>query len=263
MKALLLVPVLACAAALSGCMTPSAKNLELAVNNEPPVAKGEKQPVLVELFTSEGCSSCPPADKVLTILQNDQLVPNAEVITLGYHVDYWDHDGWKDRFSSHAFTVRQENYARQFRLDSTYTPQIVVDGRRELIGSNRAQANDAIAESANAAKAEVELKMEGEELRATISGLGIHQDSTVYLATAESKLSTNIGGGENNGKLLEHTSVVRELVEIGKIRSTEASGKFETTVTASKDWKIENVKYVVFVQEGTTLRILAVKQIGR
>lgn len=263
MKALLLVPVLACAAALSGCMAPSAKSLEGEVNSDAPVAKAEKQPVLVELFTSEGCSSCPPADKVLMVLANNQLVSNADVITLGYHVDYWDHYGWKDRFSAHAYSVRQEAYARAFKLSGPYTPQMVVDGARELVGSEGSSVIDVVAASAKEPKAAVILKIVDDKLQVAITGLGSHSDSKVYLAIAESKLSTDVKGGENSGTKLQHTSVVRLLTEIGSIGSSESKGSFEAVISNDDEWKSENLRYVVFVQDASTHRILAVKQITR
>src|SRR5215212_735890 len=90
--------------------------------------------VLVELFTSEGCSSCPPADRNLAFLENQQPVTKAEIVTLAFHVDYWDRLGWKDRFSSPLFSRRQEDYAQAFKLDSNYTPQMIVDGKTEFVG---------------------------------------------------------------------------------------------------------------------------------
>src|SRR5436305_2861413 len=97
-------------------------------------ASGKGVPVIVELFTSEGCSDCPPADALLRKLQETQPVPNAEIIVLGNHVDYWNHQGWKDRFSSASFSERQRQYSFAFNLDSIYTPQMVVDGQLQFNG---------------------------------------------------------------------------------------------------------------------------------
>lgn len=238
----------------SGTMTEKIAPTEIA---------GERQPILVELFTSEGCSSCPPADKVLAILQNDQLIPNAEVIALAFHVDYWNYLGWKDRFSSADFSNRQADYAKHFKINSSYTPQMVVDGSFEFVGSNRAKANEIIAATALLPKAAIELALDSDKLSASITNQAAHQDATVYLATAESRLSTKVGGGENSGSLLEHTSVVRELTSIGSIKKNAVDFRFERDVPPKSDWKIENLKYVVFVQENLTRRILAVKQISR
>ena len=259
MKAIIITAVLAVTSIFSGCLT------QQSITDGPdlPETNGQKQPVLVELFTSEGCSSCPPADRVLTILQNDQLIPNADVITLGFHVDYWDDGGWKDRFSSSEYTQRQQAYARRLRIDSPYTPQMVVDGSFEFVGSNRAQANDVIAKSATLPKAAIDLKIDNGKLAANISGLQSHENATVYLAVAENGLTTGVGGGENAGETLMHSSVVRDLISIGTINSTENSLNIEWAVPVNKDWKAENLRYVVFVQENNTLKILAVNQTGR
>src|SRR4051812_28779215 len=114
-------------------------------------ASGPRTPVLVELFTSEGCSSCPPADKLLIELKEKQPVANAQVIALGQHVDYWNHDGWTDRFSSPQFTARQEQYDDRLN-DGPYTPQVVVDGTTSIVGNDVEAVGRAISKAAAQAK---------------------------------------------------------------------------------------------------------------
>src|SRR5438105_1243271 len=118
---------------------------------------GKRVPVIVELFTSEGCSDCPPADALLRKLQETQPVPNAEIIVLGNHVDYWNHQGWTDRFSSASFSERQRQYSFAFNLDSIYTPQMVVDGHLQFNGQNESRARQAIALALRDQHANVEL----------------------------------------------------------------------------------------------------------
>ena len=113
--------------------------------------------VVVELFTSEGCSSCPPADALLAQLVSDQKIAGAEVIALEEHVDYWNHLGWTDPFSSQEFTFRQQEYEEKFRTGSVYTPQMIVDGRDEFAGGNMVRARAAIAKAAQAPKANIQL----------------------------------------------------------------------------------------------------------
>src|SRR5215468_4014633 len=120
-------------------------------------ADGVRSPVVVELFTSEGCSSCPPADAVLAQLQQTQPVAGAEVIALGEHVDYWNYIGWSDPFSAPVFSQRQNDYTNAFGAFSVYTPQMVVDGQTEFVGSKMSKALDAIAKAARAPKAKVQL----------------------------------------------------------------------------------------------------------
>src|SRR5215470_15527324 len=131
-----------------------------------------KSPVLVELFTSEGCSDCPAADRLLEQLDQSQPVPGAQIIVLSEHVDYWDRLGWKDPFSAHFFSERQEEYARRFRLDSVYTPQMVVDGEAEFVGSNGRQALAAVGAAARTKKAAVRLThRSGNLVRVEVDGL--------------------------------------------------------------------------------------------
>src|SRR5204863_4528217 len=118
--------------------------------------EGAATPIVVELFTSEGCESCPPADVLLRQLASTQPVPGAQIIPLSLHVDYWDQLGWKDRFSSALLTNRQRVYGTRFNIDSVYTPQMVVDGRSELVGSDGAAARKAIARAATGAHGSIQ-----------------------------------------------------------------------------------------------------------
>src|SRR5213083_248603 len=133
-------------------------------------AEAGRTPVVVELFTSEGCSSCPPADALLAKLDHEQRLGNAEIIALEEHVDYWDQQGWRDPFSSAQWTERQQDYAAAFRNDGVYTPEMVVDGRAEFVGSSQSRARSAIAEAVREPKAEVTLmSLPGSDVRAKVS----------------------------------------------------------------------------------------------
>ncbi len=138
----------------------------------------KKVPVLVELFTSEGCSSCPPADRVLAQLEKERTTADAEIITLALHVDYWNYLGWKDEFSSSVYSQRQNGYAEKFNLDSIYTPQMVVDGQNQFVGSNLGTAQKAISEAAKSQKANIEISsvadLKNPKLKVNISDLPAH-----------------------------------------------------------------------------------------
>ena len=221
----------------------------------PPPAK--RKTVVVELFTSEGCSSCPPADALLSRMGQQASSNGAEIIPLGFHVDYWDHQGWRDRFSSHAYTERQEQYASRFKIEGPYTPQMVVDGATEFVGNDSSRAQQAVAEAA-AEPEQAVISLLGTEpgrikVRVTSSSL---EPADVLLAITEDNLMSKVGAGENDGRELHHSAVVRELRVLGQMKD----GRFEPgpfAFTLPKDIQIKNLHCVVFVQQPSNGKILA------
>ena len=248
--------ILAFAAACSVQSDDTGVHLEPKSSFEP--VTGNRQPVLVELFTSEGCSSCPPADKNLTFLETQQPVTKADIITLAFHVDYWDRLGWKDRFSSPLFSQRQNDYSQALKLDSNYTPQMIVDGRAEFVGSNGGRAADEILKATENAKARVEIEVEGNRAKVKIEGVPNHGNSTVFAAIAEDGISSRVERGENSGKTLEHVSVVHELKAMGSITAGASSFEGTLDVPTSTEWKPKNLKIVVFVQENEGRKVIGV-----
>jgi hypothetical protein len=207
-----------------------------------------KSPVIVELFTSEGCSSCPPADALLVELEQSNSEKGAEVIALGEHVDYWNHDGWTDRFSSSAFTQRQQDYVGRFRLDSPYTPQFVIDGRLQLVGNDRSGVDRFIrAAEAEAKPAQVSLSWEAVDRLQVRVELPASSKAQVVLAITEDGLTSNVRDGENRGRTLHHAAVVRYFHQLGAAKN----GKFERSVALHRgaDWDPSKLKAVVFVQQ--------------
>jgi hypothetical protein len=228
-------------------------SIVVAKTSEPGVPR---KAVVVELFTSEGCSSCPPADELLGRLRRDLSAKNIQVIPLGFHVDYWDGLGWKDRFSSAKFTQRQEQYAQALRVDGPYTPEMVVDGAVEFVGNDSGHAQQTIREAASQAEvATVQISSAAAyQLSVQVKAPSSAKDAQVVLAITEDNLTTQVGSGENGGRTLHHAAVVRELRQLGQMHE----GSFETNVPVKlqKDWKREDLQAVVFVQEGVTGKIL-------
>ena len=214
-------------------------------------------PVVVELFTSEGCSSCPAADDVLRSLEARQPVPGAEIIVLGEHVDYWNRLGWRDPFSAAQFSARQRQYASGFGTGS-YTPQAVVNGRYELVGSRGAELTQRVAEAARAPRATVALAHTATTLQVHVSHLPAGTAAAdVLLAITETGLSTQVGRGENAGHLLRHAAVVRALRPLGTVA---AGGTFSTAAPLALDpsWQTANLRAVVLVQEPASRRLVGV-----
>lgn len=222
-------------------------------------------PVLVELFTSEGCSSCPPADALLARLENSQPVPGAVIIPLKQHVDYWNWIGWTDRFSSAQFSQRQADYARVLRNENVYTPQMVVDGREEFVGSDALAASEAIARASHSTKARIELRVsaaEGTDSAVTLAVKAedipdIMEDDPVdlWVAVTESGLASQVTQGENAGRRLAHTAVVRELRSAGRV-NTAGSFATELALSLTPAWKRENLSAVAFLQQQNSRRVI-------
>jgi hypothetical protein len=219
--------------------------------------------VVAELFTSEGCSSCPPADDVLSRLASRQPIAGVEVLALGEHVDYWDQLGWRDRFSSATFSARQSDYdARVFRTGSLYTPQVVIDGRLQRLGSDSSAVQRAIEEAARAPKASVTItaRPQGETIHVDVvvdvpSALTIHS-ADLIIAVTEDNLKTDVRKGENGGRILKHDGVVRRLQTIGALPSQARSWHTGASMPMPKDWVPEQVHVVALLQEHASRRII-------
>jgi len=241
----------------------SAEAAPVTVSNAAPPGKTEPNavPVLVELFTSEGCSSCPPADTVLAGLERTQSVSGARVVPLGLHVDYWDGIGWPDPFSSAQSTQRQRAYAP---LGSgSYTPQAVIDGRAETIGSRKGMVEAAIAEAAKRPHASVGIKVAPHpdpaapfDVVLDIGALpaGSASDAEVLVALTQNAVRVDVKRGENAGKVLEHTAVARQLVVAGPTPAAGASLKARLEVPSGVAPK--ELRVVAFVQERASRHIL-------
>ena len=221
-----------------------------------------RTPVLVELFTSEGCSSCPPADALLIKFQQEQPVPGAQIIVLEEHVDYWEGLGWHDRFSSHQFTDRQNVYGARFKLESVYTPQMVVDGTDEFVGNDAAKASRTIAHAAQTAKIDLHLSAISADhghVSGTVSLAGSSAGlpkGDLFAALVDPQAETNVRGGENGGRQLHHAGVVRSLIKIGSIQDL-ATGPIKIALTPPADAVPGKQKIVVFAQRSGQGAVIA------
>jgi hypothetical protein len=224
-----------------------------------------RTPVLIELFTSEGCSDCPPADALLEKLDRSQPVRSAELVVLSEHVDYWDDIGWKDPYSSHAFSVRQADYARRFRLDAPYTPQMVVDGSMQFVGSDERRAIQVTENAAKVEKVRVALssiRLEGDNTLAVhvesgpLASSVSSNSANILLVLADESDQSNVRRGENAGRTLRHVAVVRNLTQVGTIDNGGTFSKDVTVSTGNADQR--NLRVIAIVQESGVRRVLGV-----
>ena len=222
------------------------------------------RPVVLELFTSEGCSSCPPADAFLKQLDDAGRVNDVDVIAIEEHVDYWDRLGWRDPFSSHDWTERQEQYARVFGHAGAFTPQFVVSGRRDFVSMSAREALPSIVEASTAGAVELHLSPTNDsprsaEFSVTMENAPPETHSVVLLlAVTERGLSSNVLRGENQGRNLAHAPVLRSLTRL-HLPKANPSGVTELKAKIALDpsWKRENLRFVIFLQEQKSLHIVA------
>ena len=223
-------------------------------------------PVLVELFTSEGCSSCPPADQLLTRLVKASPIDGAEVIALGFHVDYWDRLGWKDCFSSSAFTDRQNRYAAAWKSDQIFTPQAVVDGRVQVVGSDGARLAQAIEAARTRSRTKVSVRVSTSGGRPQLAfGVGTIPDASlpvdVLLVIAEDGLASDVKAGENANRRLEHAGVVRRIDRIARFSDDKPFTILEDYwIKVDPSWKLGSMRAVVILQEEKTRAVVGVGQ---
>ena len=224
-----------------------------------------RAPVIVELFTSEGCASCPAADALLARMERIQPVASARVIALEEHVDYWNQLGWTDPFSLPQFHARQNEYALAAHVENIYTPQMIVNGQVAFEGDDAGRAYEEIGLAAQAPMTTVELSTAPNSRDGQLLDLSVRisnpknaklREANLYLAVTESDVTAFVGSGENAGRTLHHSEVVRSFNAIGRIDPKGSSaGQVVSTLRLPREWRRDKLRAVVFVQERGTFRI--------
>ncbi len=235
----------------------------------PSADASNRTPVVVELFTSEGCSSCPPADALLQRFDG-QPFAGRELIVLSEHVDYWNHIGWTDPYSSAEYSERQSAYGKRLRLESVYTPQMIVNGTEEFVGSDSGEAKNAITNSAGAIEVPVRIdgtRVEGNVVHARVETGALpakFKDADVWVAAALNHAESRVAAGENSGRRLTHVAVVRSLTRVGSIKNGQAFSQ-EVDVSVKNAEDPSGLRVIAFVQEPGQGRIVgaAVVKLGK
>lgn len=225
------------------------------------MASPQETPVLLELFTSEGCSSCPPADRLLETLDRTQPVPGTELIVMSEHVDYWNRLGWTDPYSSPEFSKRQQQYAARFGLDSVYTPQIVIDGRFQAIGSEGLAVHANIREARKQPKLPLSItgvSREGGQVSAKLaSEVPLRKRVVLQVALAQERAETAVPRGENSGRRLSHVAVVRSLRSVATLRPGDRPPK-EISIPVPQGVRAEPLRLIVFLQDAESGQVVGV-----
>ncbi|MBV9961364.1 MAG: DUF1223 domain-containing protein [Parafilimonas sp.] len=209
---------------------------------------------VVELFTSEGCSSCPPADNAVAKLLKEH---NNNVYVLGYHVDYWDNLGWKDSFSNAAYTQLQRNYAKSFKLSSVYTPQVIVNGTEQFVGSNESKLNATVNKDLQQSS-NIQLSVDakaGDDYELMLHYTTNATNSNIQFALIELSATSKIQRGENGGATLHHVNIVRD------IKIEDASSNGTASLTFPEDATLDNYKVIAFTQSKADNKITAATEV--
>ena len=225
-------------------------------------AAPQRVPVLVELFTSEGCSDCPPADALLAKLDATQPISGVQAIVLSEHVTYWNRLGWTDPFSFDAMTERQEDYGRRFGLDSSYTPQMVVDGTDQFVGSNGRALVAAMTKEAKLPKQNISI--EGATWDHGVAQFSIHGSAPggarLIAVLAADATHSEVARGENAGRTLHHTAVVRVIKEFGADATDGRQLKLPGGPLTQKAEAAGPVRLVVFLVDRKSGHVLGAAQ---
>jgi len=224
------------------------------------LAAGDSRPaVLLELFTSQGCSSCPPADRLLSRIGASGELAGVRVIPLAFHVDYWDRIGWKDPFSAREWSERQRGYGQAFDLYSIYTPQVVVGGQNHTVGSDEKRLRELVAAAA-AQRSEYSIALrlanrDAGSLRVAVQAEARSRPMVrVVVALFENGLVTEVRSGENARRTLHDDYVVRRLVEL-------APGESEAELPLEPEWVAQRLGVVAFLQDAESRAVLAVESL--
>jgi hypothetical protein len=234
----------------------------MALPRSAQAAADQGKPVLVELFTSEGCSDCPPADRLLEELDKRQPIAGVHAIVLSEHVTYWDHQGWRDPFSLEEMTERQKDYVYRFQLQDSYTPQMVVDGTTQFVGSNAQALEGALQAAATRPKEDVAIESARWANGGAEFSLHLSESTHARLVAvlAADATHSEVARGENAGRTLHHVAAVRVMKEFGGDAADGRVLRLAGGSLARKDEADGPVRLVVFLVEPKTGHVLGVAE---
>ena len=218
-----------------------------------------KPAAVIELFTSEGCSSCPPADKLLAKYNRDSVYEGMNLFTLAFHVDYWNYLGWRDSFSTAQYSDRQKMYVDALGLNGAYTPQMIVNGIRQFTGSDESALQEALSAATKkgslAAFTGLKVTRSGQQLKVQYSLQGGINDCEIHFALVSLFVTTAVKRGENQGRKLEHTNVVRQFI------TAKANTSGETAFENIAALPMDNIAVIAYVQQSQGQRVVAAAEV--